>query len=359
MHLHRGRLTARAPRNCSCPGHWPGQFSRQSTRQEPVGTRVEPAVASTSRHLLARERVAGVVAARVGRERDTDHLARGVDQRATGVARFQLGREHQHAPVASSKCGRCRFRPRRCSARCARGSRPTARRPGARRPRRPCPPPARPSATAARCRSGTDSTARSASGSNATISACRVRAVVREHMRAALSRDDVRVGDDRARAPRPNHSPPGCGRTRHPAPRPSTVARERRPPRDNVDAGGGPGSDGVANGESADGYGASDTARPSAAKRSGGSGAMSWIHCTTVELRAARRPAARDDERRNEHPDQHQHADAAEDAPADRSHAARGRATRGTSRETVSPRPWPARAVSTRNSAAIVTRPSG
>ena len=67
------------------------------------------------------------------------------------------------------------------------------------------------------------------------------------------------------------------------------------------------------NGESADGYGASETARPSAAKRAGRRrrDVVDPAHDRRV-ARRARRPTLRDDERRDEHPDEHQHAGPAE-----------------------------------------------
>ena len=216
-------------------------------------------------HLVVGDRVAGPVAAGVDRERDADHLALLVHERAAGVARREPRREHEHLRGGSRPCGRCRCRPRRSPRRRARATRAAARRPGGRRPR----PGHRRRRIRARGRGassdGTRSTARSRTGSNATTVASYCAPLTSSTVvssspatTCALVTTSPLVGDPAAplldlpaRAAAHLHD-----RRAHASRRPRPGSRRRA-----VD----PGSGGSSSGPSADGYGASEIARPHAA----------------------------------------------------------------------------------------------
>ena len=116
-----------------------------------------------------------------------------------------------------------------------------------------------------------------------------------------LACDDVRVGHDEPGRRRPSRSPPGSGRTPAAPPSRSTRARARRPRRGSTASGGRPGSGGSSRRPSADGYGASEIARPHAGElRRVASGATRRSTARLVEPRGhARGPALRGRERRD------------------------------------------------------------
>ena len=217
------------------------------------------------------------------------------DERAARVAGRERRGEHEHVAAARRRCGRCRCRPRRSPRRRARAT------------ARSGPPPGWPytaptSSDVARRRAASRRASRPGDAQHREVAD-------RVERDDASRRSSLTVGvfdgrrrppprrrarsSRRGRASRPSRSPPGSGRTRGR----STftidartvrvdVGRDRRPRAAS------PGSGGSSSGPSAEGYGASEIARPHAANCAG------WVGRELVDdaddrraARHARRPA--------------------------------------------------------------------
>ena len=122
MHLHRGRVVATRPRGGRKPARHEivtsseGSIRAPRSRSAAVGRRrararsADEAAAGVHAlevdrvedraHLLVGDRVARAVVPGIDRERDADHLAGGVHERAARVARRERGGEDEHVPPA-------------------------------------------------------------------------------------------------------------------------------------------------------------------------------------------------------------------------------------------------------------------
>ena len=223
------------------------------------------------------------------RRRSTSPLA--VDERAAGVAGRERRREHEHVPPARRRCGRCRCRPRRSPRRCA---------------------PARPQRAAAGMavdRADVADCARRRSAAAAARAreprAPRGRGPGRTRPRVAGIVRPLRRRRVVACSPATTCALVTTRSGRRDPPLPSWICRTRCPSTFTVDARHARVDRGrqrrrgrrcrvraATSVPSADGYGASEIARPHAANRAGWSGAHRSIAATIARARAPCAPAS-------------------------------------------------------------------